>query len=133
VRFTAQPGQVHTVTYSSDNTLIDTPVRSPALPDHRAIRAALLVGLAYYLGAKLGFELTLRPSPISTLWPPNSILLAALLLTPLQWWWVILLGALPAHLAVELPSGFPPQLVMGWFVRRSVGKDLDRLAKLVTR
>jgi len=72
--------------------------------------------VAYYLGAKLGLALTLRPSPISTLWPPNSILLAALLLTPANWWPIILLGALPAHLAVELPSGFPPQLVMGWFV-----------------
>jgi PAS domain S-box-containing protein len=91
-------------------------VSSPAIPDIRALRTALIVGLAYYLGAKLGFALTLRPSPISTLWLPNSILLSALLLTPVRWWWIILLGALPAHLAVELGSGFPPRLVMGWFV-----------------
>lgn len=36
---------------------------------------ALLVALAYYLGAKIGFALTLRPHPVSVLWPPNSILL----------------------------------------------------------
>jgi PAS domain S-box-containing protein len=76
----------------------------------------LLVGLAYYLGAKLGFALTLKPSPISTLWPPNSIVLAALLLTPTRWWWLILVGALPAHLAVQLPLGFPPGLVLGWYI-----------------
>jgi PAS domain S-box-containing protein len=86
------------------------------MPGFRPIRAALIVGVAYYLGAKLGFALTLRPTPISTLWPPNSILLSALLLTPVRWWWIILLGVLPPHLAVELGSGFPPQLVMGWFI-----------------
>jgi trehalose synthase len=30
----------------------------------------LLVALAYYLGAKIGFALTLRPHPVSVLWPP---------------------------------------------------------------
>ncbi|HEX5574831.1 MAG TPA: PAS domain-containing protein, partial [Gemmatimonadales bacterium] len=104
------------MTYPSENTLIDSRVRYPPLPDRRALKAALFVCVGYYLGAKLGFALTLRPSPISTLWPPNSILLSALLLTPVRWWWVLLLGALPAHLAVELRSGFPPQLVMGWFI-----------------
>jgi PAS domain S-box-containing protein len=104
------------VTYPSDNTLTDSRVSYPPLPDRGALKVALFVCVAYYLGAKLGFALTLRPSPISTLWPPNSILLSALLLTPVRWWWIILLGALPAHLAVELGSGFPPQLVMGWFI-----------------
>jgi PAS domain S-box-containing protein len=76
----------------------------------------VIIGLAYYLGAWLGIALTLPSSPISTLWPPNSILFAALLLAPTRWWWWILLGCLPAHLASELPSGFPPVLVLGWYV-----------------
>jgi len=79
----------------------------------------VIVCIAYYLGARLGFALTLRPYPISTLWPPNSILLAGLLLTPVNWWWVVLLGAIPAHLAVELSSGVPPAMVVGWFVSNS--------------
>ena len=91
-------------------------LRAPALPEPKALKAALLVCLAYYLGAKLGFALTLKPSPISTLWPPNSIVLAALLLTPTRWWGLILLGALPAHLAVQLPLGFPPALILGWYI-----------------
>ncbi|HEU5154914.1 MAG TPA: PAS domain S-box protein [Gemmatimonadales bacterium] len=79
-------------------------------------RAALLVGVAYYVGARLGFLLTLHPIPVSTLWPPNSLLLAGLLLTPYRYWWALLLAALPAHLVVELQSGIPMSMVLGWFV-----------------
>jgi len=59
--------------------------------------AGFLVGIGYYLGAKLGFALTLRPQPVSVLWPPNAILLAALLLTPVRTWWFMLLAVFPAH------------------------------------
>jgi integral membrane sensor domain MASE1 len=59
--------------------------------------AAVLVFGAYYLGAKVGFLLTLQPHPVSVLWPPNSILLGALLLTPVRTWWMLLLAAFPAH------------------------------------
>ena len=56
--------------------------RSPILSALIAERFALLVTLAgaYFLASKLGLELTLHPTPISTLWPPNALLLAALLL-----------------------------------------------------
>src|SRR5688500_20096818 len=71
------------------------PNRTPLITRyHYALRplvAALLVSTSYYLGAKIGFLLTFSPHPVSTLWPPNSILFAALLLLPLRWWWLILL------------------------------------------
>jgi PAS domain S-box-containing protein len=38
------------------------------------------------------------------------------LLAPTSWWWLLLLAALPAHLAVELNSGFPKALVIGWYL-----------------
>jgi two-component system sensor kinase FixL len=79
----------------------------------------LLVALAYYVGAKIGFALTLRPHPISVLWPPNSILLAALLLTPVRVWWVILLAAFPAHLAAQMQSNVPPAMILCWFISNS--------------
>ncbi|HSE44144.1 MAG TPA: MASE1 domain-containing protein, partial [Gemmatimonadales bacterium] len=79
-------------------------------------RAALLMSVAYYVGARLGFLLTLHPVPVSTLWPPNSLLLAGLLLAPYRYWWVLLLAAFPAHLAVELQSGIPMSMVLCWFV-----------------
>jgi PAS domain S-box-containing protein len=80
------------------------------------VLVALSVCLAYYFGAKVGFALTFQPHPISTLWPPNAILLAALLLTPPRAWAWLLLAAFPAHLAVELQSGVPLAMVLCWFV-----------------
>ena len=86
---------------------------------YRPFFAMLSVFAAYYLGAKIGFALTLRPHPVSVLWPPNSILLAALLLTPVRVWWVILLAAFPAHLAAQLQSNVPPMMILCWFVSNS--------------
>ena len=87
--------------------------------DYRPFFAALVVFAAYYLGAKIGFALTLRPHPVSVLWPPNSILLAALLLAPVRIWWVLLLAAFPAHLTAELESHVPPTMVFCWFISNS--------------
>ena len=85
----------------------------------RAGIVALAVAIGYYAGAKVGFALTAVPQPVSTLWPPNAILLAALLLAPVRWWPGILLAAFPAHLAVELGSGVPLSMVLSWFVSNS--------------
>src|SRR3989441_5573159 len=74
----------------------------------------LVVAVAYYLGAQLGFILRFPPTTPSVLWPPNSILTATLLLTPVRRWWLYLLAALPAHLAAELPV-LPLLLVFGLF------------------
>ena len=76
----------------------------------------LLVSVAYYVGAKLGFALTLKPQPVSVLWPPNSILLAALLLTPPRWWFWIFLMVVPAHWASQLQSGVPQIMILCWFI-----------------
>jgi len=87
--------------------------------DSRTVVTGLLVFAAYYLGAKIGFALTFRPHPVSVLWPPNSILLAALLLTPVRIWWVLLLAAFPAHLAAQLQSNVPPTMILCWFISNS--------------
>jgi len=76
---------------------------------------ALIVALGYYLAARVGFAFTLQPHPISTLWPPNALLMAALLLSPPRSWWVLLVAALPAHLLAELQSGVPLAMVLGWY------------------
>jgi two-component system, LuxR family, sensor kinase FixL len=78
--------------------------------------AAVTIALGYYLGAKLGFALTLAPLPVSTLWPPNAILLAGLVLTPSRSWPVVLTAVFGAHLAVQIQSGIPPGMVLGWFI-----------------
>ena len=73
------------------------------------------VAVAYFLGAKFGLMLTYAPSPVSTLWPPNAILLAALILAPRSAWPTILAAILPAHLIAELGAGVPLPMVFCWF------------------
>ena len=82
----------------------------------RPALAALLVGAGYYAGAKVGFALTFQPHPVSTLWPPNSILLAALLLSRPRSWWFLLLAAFPAHLLVQINADIPTAMILCWFV-----------------
>jgi PAS domain S-box-containing protein len=83
---------------------------------YRTVLTAVLAGVAYVFAAELGMALTMRPQPISTLWPPNAILFGLLLLTPRRLWWVILLGAFPAHLLVEVWSGIPLPMILCWFL-----------------
>jgi two-component system sensor histidine kinase UhpB len=78
--------------------------------------AALLVAVAYYAGAQVGFALTFQPHPVSTLWPPNSILFAALLLSPVRSWWILLLAVFPAHILVQLNGNIPVNMTLSWFV-----------------
>ena len=84
--------------------------------DIRSVLISILVGLAYYAGAKMGFALTFKPHPVSVMWLPNSILLAAFLLMPVRKWWLLIATALPAHIAVELGSGVPGTMVLCWFI-----------------
>ena len=87
-------------------------------PTDRAstIVAATLVCVGYFIGARVGFAFTIHPSPVSTLWPPNSILLAALLLSPTRSWAILLLAAFPAHLAIQLANHIPLTMILLWFV-----------------
>jgi PAS domain S-box-containing protein len=90
-----------------------------AIFDRHLLATGLWVFAGYYLGCKIGFALTFKPHPVSVLWPPNSVLVAALLLTPPRSWWVVLLAALPAHLAAQLQSHVPPLMILCWFISNS--------------
>ena len=93
-------------------------IRAAVLDRHLLI-VGLWVFAGYYLGCKIGFALTFKPHPVSVLWPPNSVLVAALLLTPPRSWWVVVIAALPAHLAAQLQSQVPPLMVVCWFISNS--------------
>jgi two-component system sensor kinase FixL len=80
------------------------------------IIAALAIALGYYLGARLGFALTLAPVPVSTLWPPNAILMAGLVLVPVRQWPVVFGAVFGAHLIVQFQSGVPAAMFLSWFV-----------------
>jgi signal transduction histidine kinase/integral membrane sensor domain MASE1 len=92
--------------------------RGPAsLPALSVALTALAVGLAYFEGSRLGLTLRFPPATTSLLWPPNAILTATLLLTrsPRRWC-IYLAAALPAHLAMLLPTGWPLPFVLALFV-----------------
>lgn len=82
----------------------------------RSFAAAVVVALGYYFGVQVGLALTFATSPVSTVWPPNAILLAALLLTPPRLWWLPVAAILPAHFAAELYLGVPLAMAACWFV-----------------
>lgn len=82
----------------------------------RPALTALLVSCGYYVGAQIGFALTFQPHPVSTLWPPNAILLAALLFSRIRSWWFLLLAAFPAHLLVQVNENIPWSMILCWFV-----------------
>jgi len=85
----------------------------------RTAVVALLVAVGYYFTAKIGFAFALNPGSVSTLWMPNSILLAGLLLVQRRYWWIIILAALPAHFASEIQSGVPTAMIFSWFISNS--------------
>src|SRR3982751_2550842 len=87
----------------------------PFWRDPHTLCAALLTGGGYYLGSMLGFALTFQPNPVSVLWPPNSILLAALLLSPTRIWWLLLLAAFPAHCLAQTQTHIPPVMILCYF------------------
>jgi two-component system sensor kinase FixL len=125
-------------------TVADLPAGEPARPWSRAelVRAAVLTSLAYYLGVRLGLELTFGSNPISLLWTPNALLLCALLLAPLRAWPLLVAAVLPAHLAAELAAGIPAGMALLWYVSncleallgafalRSVGASPPRFDRL---
>ena len=79
-----------------------------AIFDSRVAAAALLVCLAYYAGAQLGFRLKVGSIPTSIFWLPNATMFAVFLLAPVSRWWIYALAVLPAHLAVQVPHHVPP-------------------------
>src|SRR5215813_12895589 len=103
-----------------------------AIFDRHLLATALWVFAGYYLGCKIGFALTFKPHPVSVLWPPNAIVVAALLLTPVRLWWFVLLAAFPAHLAAQLQSDVPPLMIVCWFISNAsealIGAGLTRYA-----
>ena len=92
------------------------------------IRAAVLVALGYYVGARIGFALTFDPSSAPTLWPPNAILLAGLLLTPVRSWAVVLAATFAAHLAAQLQGGVPLAMILSTYVSSSAGALVGAVA-----
>jgi len=98
----------------------------PAL--RRAVLVALLGSAGYFFTAKIGFAFAIHPGSVSTLWMPNSILLAALLLVPRRSWWMVLLAAFPAHFASEMQRGVPVLVLLSLFISNSAQALIGAIA-----
>src|SRR5947207_1823902 len=106
---------------------VDRKLASPATATGVAARA-LLVALAYYGGAQIGFQLKLPSIPTSIFWLPNATMFAVFLLTPLSRWWLYALAALPAHVAVQLSHQVPPATIALLFVSNLADGAIAALA-----
>jgi serine phosphatase RsbU (regulator of sigma subunit)/integral membrane sensor domain MASE1/anti-sigma regulatory factor (Ser/Thr protein kinase) len=67
----------------------------------RTVAALVLVGAAYYLGARLGLNLSLVEHNVTPLWPPTGIALAAFLLLGRSMWPGVALAALAVNLPIS--------------------------------
>ena len=85
-----------------------TRLRLPADLGRRAA-AGVLVGVAYYLGARLGLSLSLVEQNVTPLWPPSGIALAAFLVLGRSMWPGVALAALAVNLPIS--AGFVPALL----------------------
>src|SRR6266516_8089513 len=65
----------------------------------------LVIGLAYYVLAKLGLDLVSIHRNTPPIWPATSLALAAVLLRGLRIWPAIFLGALIANATSEIAAG----------------------------
>lgn len=105
------------------------------------IARMLLVGITYFLFARVGATYTVTDVGISVLWLANAVLLAAFLIFPLRQWPLMALGALIAELLTGLGL-FPvaasiafglinifEAALAAWLIRQAVpGKfDFDRV------
>src|SRR5918993_3245481 len=77
---------------------------------------ALLVGVAYYIGALLSFTLRVPSTRSSILWIPNAILLAAFIVTPVKRWWLWTLAAVPAHILAQSRDAAPVLVLLCPFI-----------------
>jgi PAS domain S-box-containing protein len=97
---------------------VDVGSRPGLLDAHlpRTLLTAAGVAMAYAVTAWLGTEFIFPGAPVSALWFPNAILLAALLLARRRDWWIYLAFVLPAHFLVMplLVSVSPTRAVIGY-------------------
>lgn len=89
------------------STRVEPPQASGDAPlsSHPSVRVAvgtfLLVGVAYYLGARLGLTLSLVEHNVTPLWPPTGVAVAAFLLVGRNMWPAVALAALAVNLPIS--------------------------------
>ncbi|HEX5160082.1 MAG TPA: MASE1 domain-containing protein [Steroidobacteraceae bacterium] len=99
-------------------------------PNLKSWTVPLAVGAAYYIAAEVGAALAFPSAPVSVLWAPNAIVMAALLLAPREQWWMYLAAIVPFHLFAQLADTPFTQLVIQYLANIGLAA-LGALAILV--
>jgi signal transduction histidine kinase len=86
----------------------------------RHIAGAIAAACAYYVSAEIGEKLAFPSAPVSALWAPNAILLAALALSQPRLWWISLLAMSIAHFWAQLPIVAASQAIVQFFANSGV-------------
>jgi signal transduction histidine kinase/CheY-like chemotaxis protein len=102
----------------------------------RNLLQTVLIALAYYCGARLGFAFAVGGSV--ALWPPSGLMLGVLALSPPARWPWLIGGALAGSLASDLSSGYTLPLAIfaaaanafdsavgAWVLRRVLGTPIQ--------
>lgn len=84
------------------------------------VLGAIATAGAYYVSADIGQALAFPSAPVSALWAPNAILLAALALTPPRLWWLHLCAVFGAHFAAQLLIVTPLQAILQYIANCGV-------------
>ena len=84
----------------------------------------LAIATLYYLGARLGFLLSISEGNASSVWPPSGMTLAAVLLGGYRLWPGIWLGALSANI-LNLASGNPLSIALAVACGVAAGGTLE--------
>ncbi len=82
----------------------------------RVLLGSIILALSYYLSAKMGLVLSVKPDYISVLWIPNAVLLTSLLVTPYRYWIFFLIAIIPAELAADIPEGISLKMSAGFIL-----------------
>jgi len=91
-------------------------IESKPFDIYSIIPRAVVVGIAFYLCARIGLSLSFPPDHVSVFWPPNAVVLTALLLSRRRTWWLFLVAMGIAYIPAALQAGFSPQRVSIFFV-----------------
>src|SRR5438034_4154540 len=71
----------------------------------RRLARALLIGLAYFISARISVTLLIQPQNIASFWPPSGLLVGALMISPTQSWPLTLAAVTAATMGVNLLVG----------------------------
>lgn len=76
--------------FSNPSWLFENYLKDP----HTRILFLLIIGLVYFIGARIGQFLSIPPGNVTSIWPPSGIALAALIMYGYRVWPGILLGGI---------------------------------------